>query len=51
MSGLSYVGLHCSFLTICCHRRCRVFEDHDGATWLVSHIIQGFPSEQFAVIA
>ena len=28
-----------------------MFEDYDAATWLVSQIVQGFPSEQFVVIA
>ena len=28
-----------------------MFEDYDAAAWLVPQIVQGFPSEQFAVIA
>jgi REP-associated tyrosine transposase len=51
VSGFSYIGLHCYFLTICCDRRCRAFEDDDAATWLVSQIVQGFPADHFAVIA
>jgi REP element-mobilizing transposase RayT len=51
VAGFSYVGLYLYFLTICCDQRRRCFEDYDAANWLVSQIVQLFPSKQFAVIA
>jgi len=51
IAGFSYVGLHVYFLTICCDRRRRWFEDNEMATWLVSQIVETFPAGQFAVIA
>jgi putative transposase len=48
---LLYRGPHCYFLTICCHQRERCFEDDASAVWLVSQVVQLFPSKRFAVIA
>jgi putative transposase len=51
VAGFSYVGLHQYFLTICCDKRRRCFDDEVAATWLVSQIVQPFQTEHFEVIA